>query len=312
MKTIVIGATGHVGTYLIPLLVKAGHDVICISRQLRQPYHLSPLWDKVKMEVLDREALDAKGVFGETIRAFSPDIVIDMICFTVESARQLVASLKGTVQHFLHCGTMWVHGYSVEVPTTEDQPRNPFGDYGIQKAAIEKYLLEENRASGFPVTILHPGHIVGPGWAPVNPQGNLNPAVFEALKNGDELLLPNLGMETLHHVHASDVAQAFQKAIEHRDNAVGQSFHVVSPKALTLRGYAELVAGWSGKTANLRFLPWKEWKELVSETDARLTWDHIAHSPNGSIEKARKLIGYEPVYSSLAAIKEAVQAMQAD
>ncbi len=33
MKVIVIGGTGHIGTYLIPRLVKAGHDVICVSRQ---------------------------------------------------------------------------------------------------------------------------------------------------------------------------------------------------------------------------------------------------------------------------------------
>lgn len=32
MKTIVIGAYGHIGSYLVPKLVRAGHDVICISR----------------------------------------------------------------------------------------------------------------------------------------------------------------------------------------------------------------------------------------------------------------------------------------
>jgi nucleoside-diphosphate-sugar epimerase len=62
------------------------------------------------------------------------------------------------VQHFLHTGTIWVHGPSVAVPTTEMQPRKPFGEYGIQKAAIEAYLINEARRNGFPVTIVHPGH----------------------------------------------------------------------------------------------------------------------------------------------------------
>ncbi|MCA9890882.1 MAG: NAD-dependent epimerase/dehydratase family protein, partial [Anaerolineae bacterium] len=32
MKVVVIGGTGHVGTYLVPRLVEAGHEVVCISR----------------------------------------------------------------------------------------------------------------------------------------------------------------------------------------------------------------------------------------------------------------------------------------
>ncbi len=174
-----------------------------------------------------------------------------MICFTLDSARQLVEALRGTVQHFLHCGTIWVHGPSAVVPTTEDQPRTPFGEYGIQKAAIEAYLLDEARRTGFPATVLHPGHIVGPGWAPLNPAGHFNPAVFTQLAAGEELALPNLGLETVHHVHADDVAQAFERALANWGAAVGESFHVVSPAALTLRGYAEAVAAWFGQPARL-------------------------------------------------------------
>ncbi len=74
-------------------------------------------------------------------------------------------------QHFLHCGSIWVHGWSECVPTIEDQRRNPFGRYGIQKAEIETYLLNESRVNGFPATIIHPGSIVGVGWTPLNPQG---------------------------------------------------------------------------------------------------------------------------------------------
>jgi nucleoside-diphosphate-sugar epimerase len=45
----------------------------------------------------------------------------------------------------------------------------------------------------------------------------------------------------------------------------------------------------------------------VSEEDARFTWDHIAHSPNCSIAKARRLLGYEPRYSSLEAVYQSVE-----
>ena len=46
-RVVVIGATGHIGTYLVPRLVDGGHEVIAVSRGTRGPYHASPQWDAV-------------------------------------------------------------------------------------------------------------------------------------------------------------------------------------------------------------------------------------------------------------------------
>lgn len=208
----------------------------------------------------------------------------------------------------LHCGTIWVHGHSTIVPTIESQPRNPFGDYGIKKAAIEQWLLDAAREEIIRAGILHPGHLVGPGWPPLNPAGHFDSTVFAKLANGDELLLPNLGMETVHHVHADDVAHAFALAVTNAERVVGESFHVVSPAAMTLRGYAEAMAAHFGQPARLGFLPWDKWSRTVTEAQARATWDHIAHSPNCSSAKARERLGYAPRYTSIEAVIEAVDA----
>jgi len=307
MRVVVIGGTGHIGTYLVPRLVEAGHAVTCVSRRKRQPYRGHGAWGQVAFAELDRAAEEAGGNFGERVAALEPDVVIDLICYTPESARQLVEGLRGRIRHFLHCGTIWVHGPSVQVPTTEEEPRRPFGEYGCRKAAIETYLLEQARGHEFPATVLHPGHLVGPGWAPLNPAGHFNPEVFSALASGREVCLPNLGMETVHHVHADDVAQAFVRAVARRGASIGESFHVVSPAALTLRGYAERMANWYGREPRLTYLPWEEWRRHVTEKEAAVTWDHIFHSPNVSIRKARTLLDYEPRYSSLEAVQESVR-----
>ncbi len=229
-----------------------------------------------------------------------------MICFTLASARQLVEALRGEVAQFLHCGTIWVHGPSVAVPTTEAAPRRPFGEYGVQKAAIEAYLLDAARRGGFPATVVHPGHIVGPGWHPLNPAGHFNRRVFAMLARGEALALPNFGLETVHHVHADDVAQVFMRAIEFRSVSVGEAFHAVSPRAVTLRGYAAAMAAWFGREARLSFLPFDAWKAGWSEEEATATWEHIARSPSCSIAKAERLLGYRPRYTSFEAVEEAV------
>jgi nucleoside-diphosphate-sugar epimerase len=306
MRVAIIGGTGHIGSYLTPRLADAGHTVFCISRGLKEPYRKHSAWRSIEHVTMDRAVEEQAGRFGERIAGLDTEAVIDLTCYAPQSAQQLVAALRGTDTHLLHCGTIWVHGPSVEVPTTEEEPRTAFGEYGVKKLAIEDYLLSEARNAALPVTLLHPGHLVGPGWAPVNPAGNFNPEIFSKLMHGATVHLPNIGMETLHHVHADDVAQCFQKAMEDRSSALGESFHVVSAAALTLRGYAERVAAWFGREAQLEFLPWKEWQQSVTPKEAAVTWDHIAHSPNCSIAKARKLLGYEPRYSSLEAVRESV------
>ena len=306
MRVIVIGGSGHIGTYLVPQLVAAGHEVTEVSRGEREPYQPNKAWEHVRKVKIDRAEAEKSGEWGTKLRELQPDIVVDLICFTPESAQILVGALKGQVQHLLHCGTIWIHGPSVTVPTTEAAPRRPFGEYGIRKAAIETYLLGEARRDGFPVTLLHPGHIVGPGWAPLNPAGHFNPEVFSRIARGEELTLPNLGMETVHHVHAADVAQAFMQSINNWSTSVGESFHVVSPAAISLRGYAEAMYAWFGQEPKLKFSGWEEWRQTVPENEAGATWDHIAHSPNCSIEKARRLIAYNPRYSSLEAVYESV------
>ena len=306
MRVVIIGGSGHIGSYLTPRLVEGGHTVLCVSRGQRQPYIEHDAWKQVARVTIDRASEESAGTFGSRIRDLEPECVIDLTAYTLESTVQLVEALRGCIRQFLHCGTIWVHGRAAEVPTTEEHLRNPISDYGVRKAAIESYLLDEARSRQFPATVLHPGHLVGTGWIPLNPAANFNPVVFADLAAGREIALPNLGRETLHHVHADDVAQAFVRAMEKWSNACGESFHVVSPAAIPLADYAQAIGRWFGRKARIRFLPWEEWRKSVSEREASITWDHIARSPNCSIRKAQRLLDYQPRYTSLNAVYESL------
>jgi nucleoside-diphosphate-sugar epimerase len=56
MKILIIGGTGHVGTYLVPRLVHLGNTVVCVSRRQREPYTPHAAWRWVERITLDREA----------------------------------------------------------------------------------------------------------------------------------------------------------------------------------------------------------------------------------------------------------------
>jgi nucleoside-diphosphate-sugar epimerase len=304
-RVVVIGATGHIGTYLVPRLVDGGHQVIAVSRGIRGPYHAGPQWDAVTRVTADREAEDAEGTFGDRIAALHPQVVIDLICFTTASAQQLIGALRPSRPLLLHCGTIWVHGPALRVPVSEDEPRTAYGRYGTGKAEIEALLHQETRAGGVPAVVLHPGHISGPGWPVITPAGNLDPAAWTALATGRPLALPDHGLGVLHHVHADDVAQAFEHALS-RPTAIGASFHVVAEQAMTQRGLAAGVAGWFGRQPVLDFVDWAEFTRRAGPGHAEVTREHTFRSITASIARAREVLAYAPRYTTLDALREAL------
>jgi len=173
-------------------------------------------------------------------------------------------------------------------------------------------LLARSHRGELPATVVRPGHIVGPGWEPLNPAGHFNPQVFRDIRDGKPLVLPNFGLETVHHVHAEDVAQVIALSIRNHATSVGEAFNAVSPAAVTLRGYAEAMFRWFGHEPRLEFLPFDQWALAQSEGDAGATWEHIARSPCHSIEKARRRLGYAPRWSSIDAIRESVSVLLKD
>jgi nucleoside-diphosphate-sugar epimerase len=230
-----------------------------------------------------------------------------MICFTPDSAAALVKELRGHSGHLIHCGTIWRYGPSVKQPMLEDDTSPPIGEYGTRKAAIAELLAAETASGGLVTTVLQPGHISGPGWPPIGPLGNLDPAVWYALSAGQEIAVPGLGAELMHHVHADDVAQAFHLAVERRDAAAGESFNVVAPSALTARGFLAIAAGWFGQTAKIRSVSWAEFRSATAAEFADASWQHLSRSQYASIEKARTLLGYAPAFEPEAAVLDGIR-----
>ncbi|EOT30215.1 NAD-dependent epimerase/dehydratase family protein [Enterococcus saccharolyticus] len=199
MKVVVIGGGGHIGSFLIPKLVKAQHDVVVITRGKSQPYYQDWTWQKVEHVILDRQK-DPQ--FNEKIAALAADVVIDLICFTLDEVKGLVQALKKTqLSHYLYCSSIWAHGRAESLPADPNGRKFPLDEYGSQKYASEKYLKQEYRTNQFPATVIMPGQISGPGWSMINPLGNLDDQVFQDIAAGKEIYLPNFGMETLHHLY---------------------------------------------------------------------------------------------------------------
>ena len=66
MRVVIIGGSGHVGTYLVPRLVAAEYEVINISRAQREPYHAHRAWGSVQQVNADRATEEVARRFRST------------------------------------------------------------------------------------------------------------------------------------------------------------------------------------------------------------------------------------------------------
>lgn len=299
-KALVIGGKGKVGTYLVPMLAEDGYEVVNVSRSLSAPFLQDPCWKHVRQLTLDRQSPE----FPRRIAAEEADVIVDMICFTPAQMDLLLDAAEGHVGHYLACGSAWIHGTAAAVPCAEFESLDPPDDYGKGKLGMVRDLALRFARTGFPGTMVHPGHITGPGHVPIGVQGHKGLASFRTVIDGKKTILPDQGVGTLHHVHAEDVAGVFLAAIRAGSVAYGQDFHAVSPAAVTLRGYAEAAYRWFGHEPALDCLPFPEWARTVTPDEAALTLEHVSRAPSYSMEKARRLLGFTPRHTSLQALKE--------
>lgn len=303
MRIALIGATGHIGSYLVPLLVQAGHDVVAIARGRSAPYFPDASWRDVDVRHADRAALERDGGFGAWIASLQAEVVIDLICYTPDSARQLLEGLQGRGTHLLHCGSVWVYGPRMGGLQAETAPRAPVGVYATYKAQIEALLLGQ---SAVPVTILHPGQIVGAQWWPVNPAGNLDPRVLARLARGQPVALPGNGVATFHFAHAADIAACFVRAIERREVAVGECFNVASGAPVSMAAYAQAVAQQYGQGWRASGAEGPSWKAHYSAQDAMFGEFFANYNTGCNVGKAARVLGFTARYGPLQGVQEAV------
>lgn len=334
MRVVVIGGSGHIGSYLVPRLVRAGHEVVSLSRGNTLPYtpnmrahqkvftkkgieirpaasggideaEYARIWKDVRVERVDRLAMEAEGAFGKKIAAYRPDCVCDLICYRPEQARQQLEAGAGTDWHAIVTGSVWVFARNYYEPVDEAHPRTGVGEYGENKIAMEALLLEGERRA----TVVHPGHVVGRGWIPINPQGNFNLEVYRSILRGEALTLPDDGSRTLHPVHAEDVAGLIEACMNQPEASTGQAFLSVGPTAPTLLGFANAMYAAFHREASIRFEPMQMFLNALGPEDRAQSDEHLSRSPCASMQKARERLGFVPKFSTMDSILDALDAL---
>lgn len=164
-------------------------------------------------------------------------------------ARIAEAFTGGSLQRWVQISTAGVYG-SVSRPATEKDAAAPTSPYTISKLAIDLHLLALYRAAGFPVTILRPTNMYGPG----QPAERLLPRTIVAALTGDRVPLEGGGAALKSYLYVGDLPPAIFLAA-HRGES-GETYNVGPAAPVLIR---ELVAA----VASVLEVPFEGLVEIV-------------------------------------------------
>ncbi|WP_019632844.1 NAD-dependent epimerase/dehydratase family protein [Actinomadura atramentaria] len=207
MKIFVAGATGVVGSRMIPALVQAGHEVVGTTRRAERAAAVEE--QKAAAVVLD--VLDADATRAAVAEA-APDVVIHQLTdladrdfaansrLRIDGTRNLVDAAKAAgVQRMIAQSIAWLYEPGTE-PAVETDPLDPAPQPYEGIAALEAAVAEMPRG-----IVLRYGALYGPGtW--------YEPGGFfaEQVREGEQKLEP----VWTSFIHVDDAAAAAVAALD--------------------------------------------------------------------------------------------------
>jgi nucleoside-diphosphate-sugar epimerase len=216
----------------------------------------------------------------------------------VEGTRAALAAARAAgARRFVHCSTIGVHGHVRSTSADEASPYAPGDLYQKTKVEAEALCGEEMKRGGMEIVILRPCSIYGPGDLRML-------KMFRMLARGTFFLVGPC-RENFHAVYIDDLIDGFLRAME-RPGIAGETFILGGPRYLPLKDYVGIAAAAVGAPPPRRRLPYGPLFAASALCEAlcrpigiepplhRRRIRFFRNNRAFSIEKARRLLGYEP------------------
>ncbi|MGB6298289.1 MAG: NAD-dependent epimerase/dehydratase family protein [Rivularia sp. (in: cyanobacteria)] len=309
MKILIIGGTNFIGPFLVHQLVTMGHDVTLFHRgktkaELPEVNHI----------IGDRSQLNN---YKSEFERLSPDVVVDMICYTESEARKLINVFKGIARRVVAISSMDVYrAYSIilgkefgteKVPLTEDSalrtslyllkdaPKRPLNappDY--EKIVVERVVMSDFKLPG---TIVRLPMVYGKN----DPLNRLSPYLKRMDDSRDAIVfLDMISRWQSSYGYVENIGYAIALAATN-EKAKGRIYHVAEPETLSEGERVTKIgqlAGWKGKVVSLpkEKFP-QDWNlPLNSEQDWFLDSTRI-----------REELGYKEIVPTEEALKRTIE-----
>ena len=313
MAILICGGAGYIGSHINKLLSEKGYETI-VYDSLIYGHREAVKWGTfIQGDLEDEKALERvfsenkiSAVFHFAAFAYVGESVTDPEKYyfnNVSNTLKLLRVMKKyNCNKIIFSSTCATYGEPEQIPITEDMPQNPINPYGTSKLMVERIFRDYERAYGLQFVVLR--YFNAAGASPEGcigeshtPETHLIPLVLDAASGkrddikvfGTDYGTPD-GSCVRDYIHVTDLASAHYLALQYLENG-GRSdfFNLGNEKGTSVLEVIEAVRRVTGKEFQ------------VTLTDRR---PGDPAKLVGSSQKARKILGWTPIYGDIQTIVE--------
>lgn len=316
MKVLVTGGAGFIGSNLCEALLKQGHKVRCLDNfSTGQIKNLLPLLEEYpetfqlqvgdirNMEDCRKAVKDMEYVLHEAALGSVPRSINDPVTSNDVNVggfmNMLVASKDEGIKRFVFASSSSVYGDDTSLPKVEDVVGNQLSPYAITKYVNELYAAVFAQLYGMEYIGLRYFNVFGRRQNPDATYAAVIPIFVKQLMKHESPLVNGDGEYSRDFTYIDNVIQMNLLALTTTNpEAVNQIYNTAFGERMSLN---ELT----------RFL-----KDYLSKLDPAIADIEIKYGPNrtgdiphtlASIDKAKRLLGYEPQYSICSGLQKTMK-----
>lgn len=231
MKILITGAAGYIGSVLVPMLLKDGHQVTAIDKFLYNQTSLLDCAVDKKLKIIRGDSRD-KDLISAEMKGV--DAIFPLACLTGAplcsqdpigaqtinfDAIKMISELRGGEQMIIFPTTNSGYGVGEEgVFCTEETPLRPISLYGKLKVELEQLLLDSGNAITFRLATVF-------GTSPrMRLDLLVNDFTYRAVN--DRFLILFEAHFKRNYLHVRDAARAFIYGLENFDDMKNEPYNV--------------------------------------------------------------------------------------
>ncbi len=313
-RFLVTGGAGFIGSHLAGFLLDNGAATVRVLDNLSTGYrhNFEPFLKHSAFEFMEGDIRDlvttqkaVSGmdyIFHQAALGSVPRSMIDPIASNEVNVsgflNMLVSARDAKVKRFIYAASSSTYGDSAGLPKVEERIGNPLSPYAVTKYVNELYARVFATGYGMEITGLRYFNVFGPRQDPNGAYAAVIPRFIDALIRHESPVINGDGTNSRDFTFIENVIQAnLLAAFAESPEAVNTVYNVAYGEQTNLNQLVALL------------------KELLAFSDAAITTVQTIYGPNrpgdiphslASVEKARRLLGYDPLFDFAAGLKKTV------
>lgn len=305
-RCLITGGAGFLGINLVRYLLDRGHEVVSLDLAPFD-YPEKDRITEVRGDIRNREDVDhaMQGCdlvvhAAAALPLYKPD---EIYSTDIEGTRAVLASaLAHGIERAVHVSSTAVYGIPDHHPLLEDDPLEGVGPYGEAKVKAEE-VCHEFRAQGMCVPIIRPKSFIGPERLGVFA------LFYDWARDGRGFPMIGSGDNRYQLCDVEDVCQGIYLAATGPRENVDDVFNIGAREFTTMREDYQAVldeAGFGKKIVGFPAAPviWtlRLLEALRLSPLYKWVYETAAEDSFVSIEKAERVLGFDPRYSNKDAL----------